>query len=420
LRATIEWSHELLTPEEQRLFARLAVFRGGCMLETAEEIADADLDTLRSLVDKSLLRHTGERYWMLETIREYAVERLDASVETDELHRRHADHFLALAEHAESHVREYSMDWLDRLEREHDNLRSALDWLESSGQGELVSRLGGALADFWGIRGHFAEAQRRLTAALAAHERPTSARAKALIGAADVAAGGDIASARRWAEEALSISRALGDARGIASALLMLGSTYENVDWHRARDLWEESVRLFREADDQHQALFAARLLAWSYAELGDVEHARALHEDNLREARAAGNAHMEAQSLEALAFMAVDEGRPLDAVPMLEDALRIHCALRDPFRIAVAVGRFAGVLASARSPGPAAVLLSCSDALLDEIGASGVPWVTRMLGETRAAVGAQLDDVAFGQAWEQGRKLSADEAVALALDSLS
>src|SRR5205823_1064176 len=96
LRATIEWSHNLLDEKERRLFARLAVFSGGCTLEAAEQVAEADLDTLQSLVDKSLLRHTGERFWMLETIREYALERLEASAEADHLHGMHAERFLAL------------------------------------------------------------------------------------------------------------------------------------------------------------------------------------------------------------------------------------------------------------------------------------------------------------------------------------
>ena len=128
---------------------------------------DADLDTLQSLVDKSLLRHTDERFWMLETIREYAAERLEESGEAEELRRRHAEHFLALAEEAEPNLRGRSpREWLDRLEREHDNLRAALDRLEASGESELALRLAGALWRFWYLRGHLAEGRRRLESAL--------------------------------------------------------------------------------------------------------------------------------------------------------------------------------------------------------------------------------------------------------------
>src|SRR5205823_4652290 len=123
LRATIEWSYELLQEEEKRLFARLAIFAGGCTLEAAEEVALADLDTLQSLVNKSLVRHTGERFWMLETIREYALEQLEDSGQADSSGRRHAEWFLALAEEAEPFLTGAEQAvWLERLEDEHDNL----------------------------------------------------------------------------------------------------------------------------------------------------------------------------------------------------------------------------------------------------------------------------------------------------------
>src|SRR5205823_3402896 len=170
LRATIEWSYDLLSPEERQLFARLAVFRGGCTLEAAEEVADADLDTLQSLVDKSLLRHTHERFWMLETIREYAIERLEESGEAEELRRRHSEHFLALAEEAYPNLRGSPKEWLGRLEREHDNLRSALDGLEAAGETQPALRLAGALFRFWYLRGHFPEGRTRLERLLAADE----------------------------------------------------------------------------------------------------------------------------------------------------------------------------------------------------------------------------------------------------------
>jgi len=139
LRATIEWSHELLAEAERQLFARLAVFRGGCTLESAEQVCDADLDTLQSLVDKSLVRvREHDRFWMLETIREYAAERLQSSGEAEELRRRHAEHFLALAEETEPLAREVDPATLDRLEQEADNLRAALDWLGAPGEIQLV------------------------------------------------------------------------------------------------------------------------------------------------------------------------------------------------------------------------------------------------------------------------------------------
>ena len=134
LRATIEWSHDLLADDEKQLFARLSVFAGGCTLDAAEEIVEADVDRLQSLVDKSLVRRTGERFWMLETIGEFARERLAASDDADAIGRRHAEWFLALAEEAEPFLKGAEQAvWLQRLEDEHDNLRASLDWFFDHG-----------------------------------------------------------------------------------------------------------------------------------------------------------------------------------------------------------------------------------------------------------------------------------------------
>jgi len=421
LRATIEWSYELLTPEEQRLFARLAVFRGGCTLEAAEQVAEADLDTLQSLVDKSLLRHTEERFWMLETICEYATKRLEESGEDEQLRRRHAEQFLALTGEGEPHVRGGSpKEWLERLEHEHDNLRAALDRLEVSGETELALRLVGALSEFRESRGHLAEGQRRLESALGADERPTAARAKALNGASGMAlATGDLVTARLRAEEALALHRALGDAWGAAYSILSLGITAANQgDFARAQQLSDESVRLFRELGDQHHTLEATRFLAWACGELGDLERARALYEDNLRRARAMGDERNEARALTGLADYAVDEGRGQDALTMLTDAYRLYREFGDLYRGAITVCRIAGVLAFVGRAATAARLLSCSETLHGEIGANP-PWVARMHEETLTTIRTQLDEVAFAEAWEQGRALTADEAVALALHSM-
>jgi predicted ATPase len=222
LRATIAWSYDLLEPQEQRLLGRLGVFAGGFTLEAAESVCGDGLDVvdgLASLTDNGLARVEGTeeepRFAMLETIREYAVERLEESDEAEDLRRRHAEHFLALAEEAEPHLRGSPGDWLDRLEHELDNLRAALDRLEALGESERALRLAAALWRFWYLRGHLAEGQRRLERALGTDERPTAARAKALNGAAVMAVNtGDPATGKLRAEEALMLHRTLGDAWG--------------------------------------------------------------------------------------------------------------------------------------------------------------------------------------------------------------
>jgi tetratricopeptide (TPR) repeat protein len=421
LRATIEWSYELLTPEEKHPFATLAVFAGGCTLVAAEEVADADLDTLQSLVDKSLLRHTDERFWMLETIREYAAERLAASGEAPELQRRHADHFLAVAEEAEPHLFQRNpQEWIEQLERDQDNFRAALDRFEASADTQHVLRLAGALAQFWGVKAHFTEGRRRFEASLNADERPTAARARALIGAADLANGsGDHSTSRLRAEEALALNRALGQPWGTASALLVLGIALANErDFAPAQQLVDESMRLYRELGDETNTLEATRILAWTYSGLGDRDRARELHEDNVRRARAVGDRFHEAVSLTALATYAITDGRREDALPMLREAYRLDRELGDPYRVAITVSTFAHLLAAGGRAGPAARVLSSAEALFAEIGA-GPAWIKSENEEALATIRQQLDEAAFDIAWEQGRSLTADEAVALALEAL-
>ena len=422
LRATIEWSYDLLDADEQRLFARLAVFAGGCTLEEAEAICDADLDVVQSLVDKSLVRlREGGRFWMLETIREFAGERLAALAEAEELRRRHAEYFLALAEEAEPFAREYAGDWLDRLEREHDNLRAALDWLEAASETQLVLRLAGALGEFWGIKGHLAEGRRRYENALAADESPTAARAKALNGAADMALGqGDAATTRRRAGEALELHRALGDDWGAAVSLLEIAhAAADDQDYETARDLWEESSRLFRGVGDAHLTMLASRMLAWAYDELGQGERARVLKEDVLEQARAAGNMHLQIQALEALAHRAA-EAQPGEAAALLLEAYELNRQLGDRFREAVLVFRFARVLGLAGEAKPAVQVLAAGEALYEKIGGSPLGWLWRGNEEARRSARALLDEASYTAAYDQGRSLTADEAVALALEELS
>jgi predicted ATPase/class 3 adenylate cyclase len=421
LRATIEWSYDLLSKKEKALFARLAVFAGGCTLESAEGIAQADLDVLQSLVDKSLLRHTDDRFSMLETIRGYALERLEHSGEANEMRRSHAEHFLALAEETELHLFEADPEaWHERLERELDNLRAALDVLESTGEDELALRMAGALAEFWAVKGHQREGRPRLERALAHHERPTLGRAKALNRAANLAIGaGDAATATLRAEEALALNRALGLGWGTAESLLLLGGIVTSEgDFGQGQQLLDESVRLFDELGDEHNALEATRLLAGAYRGFGDLDHATALLEENLRRARALGDNKVEATTLEAVARYALDDGRVPDALPMLKRAYRINRDVGEDYRARIIVCYFARVLALLGKMPAAARVLSSSEVLIEEIGVRP-PWIVKMNEGTLSTVRAQLDDSTFSEAWNQGMKLTADEAVALAVESL-
>jgi predicted ATPase len=419
LRATIEWSYDLLVPAERSLFARLAVFHGSCTLEAAEQVGDAALDTLQSLVEKSLLRHSDERFWMLETIREYAAERLELSGEADELRRRHAAWFIAFAEEAYPHLRGSPKEWLNRLKADHDNLRAALDRLETSGETQLALQLAGALYRFWNLGGHLREGRPRLERLLGADESRTAARARALNGAAAMAVQtGDSTTAKLRSGEALSLHRETGDAWGIAYSVFMLGlAATEEADWARARPYFEESLTRFRELGDEHYTLVAADGIAWTSGELGDLERRRTGHEDVLRDARAQEDWAITASELEQLAGLVGDEGRIEDALSMLAESLRITRDLEMPSQVVESLCRYANTLAGAGQAKTAAELLAAVDALLEEIGGS-FSWVVDTNEKTLKEIRTQLDDATLAEALERGGRLTVDDAVALALAS--
>jgi predicted ATPase/DNA-binding SARP family transcriptional activator len=429
LRATIDWSYDLLEPVEQLLFARFAVFAGGCTIEAAESVCGNDVDVidpLASLTDKGLVRPEGTdlepRFTMLATIHEYATERLGVSAAAQELRRRHADYFLAFAEETEPNLvgTGRHAEWLDRLERDHDNFRAALDWFEAVADTDRAQRLAAALWRFWDLKGHLVEGRRRLESVVRADDRPTPARAKALSGAADMAlTSGDVAQGIRWAQEAFELHRALGDAWGTAFSRLMVAyAVGQEGDWARAQRLYGESARQFREWGDDHYARRATRSLAWAHYEGGDLELTQEIAEANLREARATDDEYIQGISLSQLAGCAVDEGRLEDAGLLLEESYRILRGLDDLLLVASAVGRFAGLLAAAGRAAIAARVLAAAAALVEEIGASP-PWLTKINEKTLVAIHARLGEADFAEAWRQGQALTGDEAVALAVDSL-
>jgi tetratricopeptide (TPR) repeat protein len=252
LRTTLDWSYRLLEDDEQRLFRRLAVFVGGCTLEAAEEVCASEHESvmraLEALVDKSLIRRLGTdilRFAMLETIREYALERLASSGEEDVLRRGHARYYLALAETAEPELEgPAERHWLERLELEHDNLRAALGFALESGDAETGLRMAAALRRFWQIHGHLVEARRSFETALALDgDVPLLARQKATNGLGIMLAEqGDFDGAEPLFTRALELAHELGP-------LLVLAA--QSIDQrlrlrHARRERREEELILFR------------------------------------------------------------------------------------------------------------------------------------------------------------------------------
>ena len=278
LRATIEWSHDLLSDEEQQLFCRLSVFAGGCTYEAAEDAAGADPDTLQSLLDKNLVRRRetdhAPRFWMLETIREYAAERLREGEEEEAIRERHLAHFLALAERAYEERLASGSTWLPIVGAEHDNIRAALDWAAIS-RPQAEAQLAGAIASYWQLGGRVAEARDRLAAVLGRYESRDRIRARVLmhLGGLDFI---DEDKALSYLDEALSVWRELGDAAGEALALEELGWTHDQFGQHEAAQIaFEQSLAVRRQAGapelDGWQSLAG---LCHALVASGEIEHA--------------------------------------------------------------------------------------------------------------------------------------------------
>ena len=421
LRSTIEWSHDLLDEREQRLFARLSVFVGGCTLESAERAAGADLDTLQSLVEKSLVRRSDARFWMYETIREFAVERLEASGEADSIRQRHDEHFLELAVEAEPHLVRESLTrpgpWQARIDAERDNLRAAMDRFEANREAEHALRMASALAWFFSDKGPIAEGRRYLESALALGNGPPALRTKALSALAQTAAVmGDLAEAKVAGEASVAQYRELGDTWQIGAGVHNLGYiAAESGDWVTARKLFEESVVLFQQAGDEDYALWCTRSLGWTYHDTGDFARSREIHEANLRRAREVGNTGVEATTLGVLGGILLDEGRTHEAFPYIEQAYRMDADSGATLDVAVDLWRFAKALGDVGRSEEATQLASLSDALREELG-SRVPWIEREADKTIARVKAQLDPDTFREAWERGKRLPIERAVEMAL----
>jgi predicted ATPase/DNA-binding SARP family transcriptional activator/class 3 adenylate cyclase len=291
LRATIEWSYTLLDPAEQEAFARLSVFPGGCTIEVAEEVCDATLDVLDSLVDKSLLNHDGERFTLLQTIREYAAERLDAAGETENVTRRLAE---ALARDAGIFTAACDLGEtppIAPLEAELDNIRAtiraALGWQDTAALDLAV-----ALRWFWTASGRYAEGRRWTVDALESTPNASDGdRAEALRSAAFLATlAADTEQGRTLGEQALELRRAEGDDRRVAEILPWLANAYSQAgDAARARELHAESIDLQDRIDSPITRARALRIAGEDELALGDAARARELFERGLELARAVG-----------------------------------------------------------------------------------------------------------------------------------
>jgi predicted ATPase len=276
LRATIDWSYDLLTDAEQLLFARLSVFSGGWTLDAAEAVCEADLGTLESLLAKSLVAQVGDRFGLLETLREYALERIERSAESDDVSARHADFFLALAEEANPELDGGEQEkWIARLNAEHDNLRAALERFLADADSEHGLRLVAAIWRFWFDQGLWQETSRAVERVLASSARTTPDRVRVLQAAAWTSwRRGNVQTGSAFAEEGLRLSRELGDRQLIARSLHILGSVIMGENPTRATSLLEESAGYSESAGDLVRLSATKQNLAIIAWESGDYQRA--------------------------------------------------------------------------------------------------------------------------------------------------
>lgn len=492
IRAAIAWSYDLLTPAEQALFRRLSVFSGGFTLDAAEAVAGGQgdrttqssvlspqssvlalspcppvplspFDLLTSLVDHSLVLPVAveddQRYGMLETLRSYAFEQLDVTDETEDARAAHAAYFVEFAETALRRVREGG--WLDRLERDHDNLRAALAWARETGDTETGLQLAGALGiPFWAERGHHTEGRAWLDGFLATATPPidtaaASVRARALLAAGTLAwLQGDFARATTCHGEALIFSRTAGDRQAETSALnnLAIQAHYQG-DVARARPLFEETLALARAIDDRKKIADALLNLGVMSLDAGEYERSRALHEEalalyrvtgtrdrmalallNLGDdaarqgdytraatslgegitlAREVGSLPYLSEGLSLLGWVAQAQGDLVRAATYLTEALPLCLTAGDRMGLVRGFLRSADLALALNQPDRAARLLGASAALRDEIGAPPIPTDQEAMSRIAQTATASLGEHGYAVESGSGRALSMEGAVA-------
>jgi predicted ATPase len=420
LRATVEWSFDLLDPAEQRLFTRLAVFRGGWTLEAVEEVADADLDTLQSLVEQSLIGRTRERFRMLETIREYAEEQLAAAPDAETLRHRHAGHYLRLAEAVRQANRAGEPGGAARSEQfaeELDNVRAAIAHLLAAGDRDAVLRLAGATLDNLWARGLVLEPYRWLADTLAADDGSDPAVRADGLGMAAFGAftSGDRPAARSYADASLALASALGDKRQQEWSLRVLAMADEDPS-ERIR-LLHECEALLRDLGDEQGLGWVAYMLADVAVGMGSFDAAIEACEEAITIFGRLGMQFETANARSGLGLALVYAGREADAAAVLDETLREAVELNAMPMIAECLVSVAA-LRGETDPALASRLVAAATALGSELSLQLEPSWQRLADRVRTSARERLGD-RYDAEWASGELLTRDEAVALALRSV-
>ena len=421
LRNTIAWSYELLDESEQRLFSRLAVFAGGFTLRAAERVCDADLDTLASLVEKSLVRQGEDRFRMLETIREFALERLEESGELERIRRRHLDFFLEFAGSEKSEVDREAAEWLECLEVEHDNFRTALEFARGLDDPRLELRLASSLADFWEHQGHLAEGLERIREALGSDpDGPADIREPALQWGSMIALKkGDFETARQLAEEKKRQAAALGDEAGVGSSIQLLGNlaTAEG-RYDEARVLLEQSKSIRKRLGDELGLQSSQHNLGLLEMDQGDYGRARQELQSALAISEKHGLQRARANNLCDLAFAELGDGSG-NAPSRFREALSACAQLRWRENIAYCLVGCAAVAIAGGNLEQAGHFLGQADRLCDDLPLRLETYAQAVGDQLEQDLRSRLGEDRLEALRAEGRLLSMEDAVSEALLAL-
>lgn len=435
LRAAIDWSYDLLNQDEQRLINSLSVFQGGRTIEAVEAICDLDLslpvlDRLESLLNKNLLYSekgkSGEmRFLMLETIHEYAREKLAHSGEAGELSKRHAEYFVVLAERAEvefNGVRQAY--WYAHLTDELDNVRTVLNWALENKKFELGARLVAALREFWYTKGILSESSIWIERALENEEEisPT-VRAKMLNTSSRLAyASGDHAAGVHLARQALSIAQDTNDQENCAWAYLFLSAhlMFSDDRIEEAITYAEECLNLFQELDLKFGIAFGLNMLGELARLEGDYPHAGRLYEECLVLSKQTGDKLREAISLGNLSFVAYHQNEYNLAIDYCKRALAISSSLQMRYVSAIILAMIAGPIGAKGDPKRATRLLAAAETQLEAMGASIQAGDQHEVDLFKYTIREQLGETDFNKAWADGQAMTMEQAIAEALEGTS
>jgi non-specific serine/threonine protein kinase len=432
LRGTMDWSYQLLSETERVLFRRLAVFAGGFTLDAASTICAGEgitalpvFDTLAHLVDKSLVNVTEQahesRYRMLETIREYALEKLVEAQEVKDMRDRHLTFFCALAEEAEPHwLSTDQVLWYDRLEREMDNLRAAFEWVLERKNSEAGLRLVAALPRLWLARSHYTEGWERSVRVLemARYRRHDPLRVRALAALGNLHwSQGNQAAARVVLEEAIESGREIGETRAVAKALHYLGDVQLNEgDYEGARGALEESLRLWNEQGARHEMAWSLMFLGDLHAERGDYERAQEYYRASMERLREAGNLNLLSYALRRAGYASIQQGDFRRAGEFFEQSLELNLELGINQGIVGCLTAISQLVLMEGAAAKAVRLLGAGEALLKSGDSRLLARDRIQHDQCRMDARHRLDEATFDAAWAEGQSMTLEQAIQEAL----